>query len=81
MKRIYGSMFVLAIAFAITIGFTEVLRAALPQKTGELPGSNLKAGQQIPELRSIDQFGKAQEFASLKGANGLVLLFFRSADW
>ena len=44
-------------------------------------GSQLKIGGRIPELSGVDQFGTHQNFESLKGPNGLVLLFFRSADW
>jgi hypothetical protein len=47
----------------------------------EAPGAVLKMGSNIPELSGVDQFGKQQNFDSLKGPNGLVLLFFRSADW
>jgi hypothetical protein len=38
-------------------------------------------GEKIPLLQGVDQFGKKQDFNSLKGSSGLVLLFFRSADW
>ena len=41
----------------------------------------LKVGSNIPAFSKIDQFGKLQDFESLKSANGLVLLFFRSVDW
>lgn len=43
--------------------------------------SNLKLGDQIPTLRAVDQFGKGRDFDNLKGANGLVILFFKSAEW
>jgi cell envelope opacity-associated protein A len=69
----------LGLLFAMAI----ISSPALAQATGsgDLPGSNLKAGQKIPELSATDQFGKSQNFDSLKGPNGFVLLFFRSADW
>jgi len=38
-------------------------------------------GRAIPEFRLRDQFGREQTFASLAGRRGLVLLFYRSADW
>ncbi len=38
-------------------------------------------GEKAPPLRAIDQDGKPQEFASLRGPKGLWVLFFRSADW
>jgi hypothetical protein len=47
----------------------------------QLPGALLKIGIKIPTVSAVDQFGRQQNFESLKGPNGLVLLFFRSADW
>jgi hypothetical protein len=41
----------------------------------------LAVGDKAPAFSLRDQFGKAQTLESLKGANGTVLLFFRSADW
>jgi cytochrome oxidase Cu insertion factor (SCO1/SenC/PrrC family) len=38
-------------------------------------------GQTIPAFSARDQFGRAQTLETLTGRNGLVLLFFRSADW
>ncbi len=41
-----------------------------------------KVGAVIPQpLAARDQNGKAQDFASLTGARGLVLLFARSLNW
>jgi hypothetical protein len=41
----------------------------------------LAVGQKAPAFSARDQFGHVQTLESLKGANGTVLLFFRSADW
>jgi hypothetical protein len=41
----------------------------------------LAAGQKAPAFSARDQFGRVQTLDTLKGANGTVLLFFRSADW
>lgn len=41
----------------------------------------LAVGQKAPDFSLKDQFGRVQTLESLKGANGTVLLFFRSADW
>jgi len=43
--------------------------------------STLRVGDRIPAFRATDQFGKERDFDNLKGPNGLVILFFRSADW
>jgi hypothetical protein len=34
-----------------------------------------------PAFSAPDQFGRTQTLETLKGTNGTVLLFFRSADW
>ena len=41
----------------------------------------LAVGQKAPAFSLRDQNGKIQTLDTLKGANGTVLLFFRSADW
>jgi hypothetical protein len=41
-----------------------------------------KVGTAIPHsLAAEDQNGRAQDFASLKGTRGLILLFSRSLNW
>lgn len=41
----------------------------------------LAVGQKAPDFTARDQFGQEHSLATLKGTNGTVLLFFRSADW
>jgi hypothetical protein len=41
----------------------------------------LAVGQKAPAFSTHDQFGHLQTLDTLKGTNGTVLLFFRSADW
>jgi len=41
----------------------------------------LSSGDVAPSFKARDQFGKEQDNRTLAGANGTVLLFFRSADW
>jgi hypothetical protein len=41
----------------------------------------LAVGQKAPAFSVHDQFGRVQTLDTLKGKNGTVLLFFRSADW
>lgn len=38
-------------------------------------------GTRIPDFEVVDQAGKRQTFETLRGPKGLLLLFFRSADW
>ncbi len=66
--------------FALTLGLTLLI---LPIGAGaqELFDPGVKVGEMAPGFRLPDQDGVMQEFDSLKGANGLAVLFFRSADW
>ncbi len=41
----------------------------------------LALGQKAPPFAVRDQFGRVETLETLKGRNGTVLLFFRSADW
>jgi hypothetical protein len=41
----------------------------------------LAVGQRAPAFSVRDQFGRIQTLETLKGSNGTVLVFFRSADW
>ena len=47
----------------------------------ELMSIGLAVGEKAPAFSARDQFGQMQTLDTLKGANGTVLLFFRSADW
>jgi cytochrome oxidase Cu insertion factor (SCO1/SenC/PrrC family) len=63
---------------AIILGVL-LLSAFLPLGAEDMPG--LKPSAVAPDFHLRDQFGKTQTLESLKGKNGVVLLFFRSADW
>ena len=41
----------------------------------------IETGEKAPSFRLKDQFGHEQSSDTLRGTNGTVLLFFRSADW
>jgi hypothetical protein len=51
------------------------------QSVKMLTGIGLDAGQKAPAFAARDQFGGEQSLDTLKGPNGTILLFFRSADW
>jgi hypothetical protein len=68
------------------LGDTVTVRGTLAEDTIqvasiELMSIGLAVGQKAPPFSLRDQTGRAQTLDSLKGANGTVLLFFRSADW
>lgn len=65
---------------------TLLLAMAQSPPSTSSPGVNpatlgLAVGQPIPRFEVPDQDGRQRDFASLTGPNGLVLVFFRSADW
>jgi hypothetical protein len=47
----------------------------------EGPAIGIETGKKAPSFRLKDQFGREQSNDTLRGKNGTVLLFFRSADW
>jgi cytochrome oxidase Cu insertion factor (SCO1/SenC/PrrC family) len=40
-----------------------------------------QVGSRVPDFTLTDQRGQPRTLASLMGRNGLMLVFFRSADW
>lgn len=48
------------------------------------PGSKApgpEVGARIPPFRLVDQHGREQTFESVRGSQGGLLVFYRSADW
>lgn len=41
----------------------------------------VRTGARIPHFQLKDQNGKPQSLESLRGPKGLMLVFYRSADW
>jgi len=54
----------------------NITSSAVAQK---MPG--IAVGNSAPSFQAQDQRGKQHTLSSLMGSKGLVLLFFRSADW
>jgi hypothetical protein len=68
------------------LGHTVTVRGTLAEDTIqvasiELMSIGLAVGQKAPAFSLRDQAGRVQTLDTLKGTNGTVLLFFRSADW
>lgn len=43
--------------------------------------TGLEVGNKIPPFQAVDQDGNVRDFESIKGPNGAVFVFHRSADW
>jgi hypothetical protein len=68
------------------LGDTVTVRGTLDDDTIqltsiELMSIGLAVGQMAPAFSLHDQSGRVQTLDTMKGTNGTVLLFFRSADW
>jgi hypothetical protein len=70
----------------VTIRRTLVAIALLtasvaPAQTPAHSSATLKVSDRMPSLAATDQFAVPRAFANLTGVNGLVVVFFKSADW
>lgn len=68
------------------LGDTVTVRGTLEEDTIQVASTEpmaigLAVGQKAPNFSAPDEFGRVQTLETLKGLNGTVLLFFRSADW
>jgi len=68
------------------LGDTVTVRGTLDGDTVQVASIErmsigLAVGQRAPAFSVREQFGRVQTLETLKGRNGTVLLFFRSADW
>ena len=68
------------------LGDTVTVRGTLDEDTINVASTEpmsigLAVGQKAPNFSLRDEFGHVQTLESLRGSNGTVLLFFRSADW
>jgi hypothetical protein len=68
------------------LGQTVTVRGTLDEDTIRVASIEplsvgLAVGQKAPAFSTRDQLGRVQTLDTLRGPNGTVLLFFRSADW
>src|SRR5690242_9048334 len=74
--RVQTNRFFRSIAVALAFGCVSFTLSAHAQELGP------RIGTKIPDIGTpSDQTGKQRSLSSLMGEKGLVLFFFRSADW
>ena len=61
-------------------------RATLQQPSPQAPLPDIQklgpqVGGRVPDFTLLDQKGRSRTLTSLMGPKGLMLVFFRSADW
>lgn len=60
---------------------SDELYAAHVNATNDHYGTGPEPGQRIPDFVLPDQDGVLRSLPNLSGHNGLLLVFYRSADW
>ena len=55
--------------------------AAQPREQINVASLGPQVGERVPDFSLPDQFGQLQSLDSIRGPNGTMLLFHRSADW
>ncbi len=78
----------LAAASAVVVGLMAGAPLAKTQATtaSQAPASDVQAvgprvGERVPDFTLRDQSGQPRTLTSVMGPKGLMLVFFRSADW
>jgi len=67
-------------ALTMSMSFLIICGAASAKSYESIPVGPA-VGSNLPELAVIDNAGQAQGLKDLNGEKGLVIVFFRSADW
>ena len=83
MKHLCGqkrALVFLALLFT-PVSFTDADPAAVRKLLSDASDIGLAAGADAPGFPLKDQNGQQRDRSSLTAPNGLVLVFFRSADW
>ena len=62
-------------AVALTIGAGTLVAQPVPDSPGPAIGAK------VPDFQLADQNGASRSLESVMGPKGLMLVFFRSADW
>ena len=64
----------------LLLGFST-LAAAQSRETIDVPSLGPQIGERVPDFSLPDQFGQVHNLDSIMGPNGVMLVFYRSADW
>ncbi len=65
----------------LAIGALTLAPAVMSAQSDAPLATGPAVGEKIPQFEAVDQSSRRQTFETLKGPNGLLLLFYRSADW
>ena len=59
----------------------SILAAQSPGQKIDVSKLGPQVGEQVPEFSLKDQNGKLRALESIMGPKGVMIVFFRSADW
>ncbi len=71
--RTAGSLLLASMLVVVSLGAAQRAGYSRPVPFG--------VGDRIPQFHAPDQDGKERQFSDLVGPKGLVIFFFKSADW
>jgi len=83
-RRTNWKMATLVAAMAVSLHVSSQAAMRQPPAQPSLPDVQKhgpQVGSRVPEFTLADQRGRSRTLASLMGPKGLMLVFFRSADW
>jgi hypothetical protein len=74
------------VSVATAVPAYPVTAAPMPQSTSSSAVPDVRTlgpqlGERVPDFTLNDQQGRSHTLTSLLGPRGLMLVFFRSADW
>jgi cytochrome oxidase Cu insertion factor (SCO1/SenC/PrrC family) len=75
------------LAGAVVCALLSLVAQTTAQQSAPQPGLpdvqklGPQVGSRVPDFTLLDQKGQQRTLASLMGPKGLMLVFFRSADW
>jgi len=70
-----------AMVVAIALAASGALTAQRSAETIDVEKLGPRVGAAVPAFNLPDQTGQPRTLQSVMGPNGVVLVFFRSADW
>lgn len=65
---------------ALLLGFSTLV-AAQTREAVVVASLGPQVGERVPDFSLPDQSGQVHSLDSIMGPNGVMLVFFRSADW
>ena len=65
---------------ALLLGFSTLVTAQTREAV-EVASLGPQVGERVPDFSLPDQSGQVHSLDSITGPNGVMLVFYRSADW